>query len=151
MLPAVGRRAPLAHIIGEALETAGYAPQTGKPWNDERVLKAISQLAQEQPNSYGGLVIIVDEMGKILEGAAHDGHDIYLLQQLAEAASRSGRRLVFVGILHQAFDEYAQRLAREVKGPVELLAIEDGNHVANNRGYKWRLQSADWMAEQLGA
>jgi hypothetical protein len=29
--------------------------------------------------------------------------------------------------------------------------IEDGNHVANNRGYKWRLQSADWMAEQLGS
>ncbi len=45
----------------------------------------------------------------------------------------------------------AERLAREVKGPVELLVIEDGNHVANNRGYKWRLQSADWMAGQLGA
>jgi 2,6-dihydroxypseudooxynicotine hydrolase len=44
----------------------------------------------------------------------------------------------------------AERLAREVSGPVELLIIEDGNHVANNRGYRWRLQSADWMAEQLG-
>ena len=28
----------------------------------------------------------------------------------------------------------AERLAREVKGPVELLIIEDGNHIANNRG-----------------
>jgi dipeptidyl aminopeptidase/acylaminoacyl peptidase len=45
----------------------------------------------------------------------------------------------------------AERLAREVSGPVELLVIEDGNHVANNRGYKWRLQSADWMAERLSA
>jgi 2,6-dihydroxypseudooxynicotine hydrolase len=43
----------------------------------------------------------------------------------------------------------AERLAREVSGPVELMIIEDGNHVANNRGYRWRLQSADWMAEQL--
>ena len=43
----------------------------------------------------------------------------------------------------------AERLAREAKGPVEYLAIEDGNHVANNRGYKWRLQTADWMAERL--
>jgi hypothetical protein len=25
--------------------------------------------------------------------------------------------------------------------------IEDGNHVANNRGHRWRLQCADWMAE----
>jgi len=45
----------------------------------------------------------------------------------------------------------AERLARDVKGRCELLLIEDGSHVANNRGYRWRLQSADWMAEQLGA
>jgi 2,6-dihydroxypseudooxynicotine hydrolase len=45
----------------------------------------------------------------------------------------------------------SERLAREVKGPCELLIVEDGGHVANNRGYRWRLQSADWMAERLGA
>jgi dipeptidyl aminopeptidase/acylaminoacyl peptidase len=44
----------------------------------------------------------------------------------------------------------AQRLASEAGGPVELVAIEDGNHVANNRVYRYRLQSADWMAQQLG-
>lgn len=43
-----------------------------------------------------------------------------------------------------------ERLARETGGPVEFLLIEDGNHVANNRGYKYRTQSADWMARQLG-
>jgi len=45
----------------------------------------------------------------------------------------------------------AERVAREASGPVELVAIEDGNHVANNRVYKYRTQSADWMATQLGA
>ena len=44
----------------------------------------------------------------------------------------------------------AERLSKEVKGPVVFSLIEDGNHVANNRGYKWRLATADWMAEQLG-
>jgi dipeptidyl aminopeptidase/acylaminoacyl peptidase len=43
----------------------------------------------------------------------------------------------------------AERLAREVKGPVELLMVEDGNHIANNRAYRWRSQSADWMADCL--
>jgi pimeloyl-ACP methyl ester carboxylesterase len=43
----------------------------------------------------------------------------------------------------------AERLAQAVKGPVELLVIDDGGHVANNRGYRWRPQSADWMAERL--
>ena len=47
--------------------------------------------------------------------------------------------------------EDARRLASEIKGPVELLVIEDGNHVAHNRSYKYRPQSADWMAKQLGA
>jgi 2,6-dihydroxypseudooxynicotine hydrolase len=43
----------------------------------------------------------------------------------------------------------AERLAREANGTVELVVIEDGNHVANNRAYKYRAQSADWMAQQL--
>lgn len=47
--------------------------------------------------------------------------------------------------------EEAERLAREVKGPCELLIIPDGNHVANNRPYRYRPQTADWMAERLGA
>jgi 2,6-dihydroxypseudooxynicotine hydrolase len=44
----------------------------------------------------------------------------------------------------------AERLAAETSGPVEKLILEDGNHVANNRAYKYRPQSADWMARQLG-
>jgi pimeloyl-ACP methyl ester carboxylesterase len=45
----------------------------------------------------------------------------------------------------------AERLAREAKGPVVLNLVEDGNHIANNRAYRWRSQSADWLAEQLRA
>jgi 2,6-dihydroxypseudooxynicotine hydrolase len=45
----------------------------------------------------------------------------------------------------------AERLAREVRGPVRLNIIDDGNHIANNRAYKWRSDSADWLAEQLQA
>lgn len=44
----------------------------------------------------------------------------------------------------------AQRIADEAAGPVELLVVEDGNHIANNRPYRYRLRSADWMAAQLG-
>jgi fermentation-respiration switch protein FrsA (DUF1100 family) len=47
--------------------------------------------------------------------------------------------------------EHAERLAREAKGPVEFLLINDGNHIANNRSTRWRPHSADWMAEQLRA
>jgi dipeptidyl aminopeptidase/acylaminoacyl peptidase len=47
--------------------------------------------------------------------------------------------------------EHAQRLAQQAAGPVEFLLVEDGNHVVNNRIYRYRPQSADWMAEKLGA
>ena len=44
----------------------------------------------------------------------------------------------------------AQRIASEASGPVELMVVEDGNHIANNRPYRYRLKTADWMAQQLG-
>jgi dipeptidyl aminopeptidase/acylaminoacyl peptidase len=43
----------------------------------------------------------------------------------------------------------AKRLVSEATGPAELNVIVDGNHVAHNRFYKYRTQSADWMAKQL--
>ena len=45
--------------------------------------------------------------------------------------------------------EESERLAAAASGPVVRCFIEDGNHVANNRGYRYRFQSADWMAKQL--
>jgi 2,6-dihydroxypseudooxynicotine hydrolase len=45
--------------------------------------------------------------------------------------------------------QHAEKLARTARGPVELNMIDDGNHVANNRAYRYRTQSADWMAHQL--
>ncbi len=44
----------------------------------------------------------------------------------------------------------AERLARSVAGPVELLVVEDGGHNANNRPYRYRSRTADWLAGQLG-
>jgi dienelactone hydrolase len=44
----------------------------------------------------------------------------------------------------------AELLAAEVSGPVVLDIVEGGNHVVNNLWYRYRDQTADWMAEQLG-
>jgi hypothetical protein len=40
-------------------------------------------------------------------------------------------------------------LPAKPRRPVDLLCIEDGNHIDNNRPYKWRLRTADWMAAKL--
>ena len=44
----------------------------------------------------------------------------------------------------------AERLARSVRGPVELMVVEDGSHNANNRPYRYRSRTADWLAGQFG-
>jgi hypothetical protein len=113
MLPVVGRRAGPVEIIGNALVAAGLYRKPRVPWSEQKLLEALSEVAADQPKSRGGLIVVVDEMGKFLEGAAAEGTDIFFFQQVAELASRSGGRLVFVGILHQAFEEYAHRLSRD--------------------------------------
>lgn len=116
MLPVVGRRGNSAQVIGEALQSARLVRKNvPNEWDENRLLATLEGLAFKYPRVGGGLVIFVDEMGKLLEAAAEDGSDIYLFQQLAETASRSGGRLVVIGILHQAFEEYAHRLSREMR------------------------------------
>ena len=43
----------------------------------------------------------------------------------------------------------AEKLARAVSGPCVLSVIEGGNHNVNNLWYRYRDQTADWMATQL--
>lgn len=43
-----------------------------------------------------------------------------------------------------------RRTGEEASGPVEIMIVEDGNHIANNRPYRYRNATADWMAAQLG-
>ena len=75
--------------------------------------ETVAGIQSEGSRSRAGLIIVVDEMGKFLEHAASERSDIYLFQQLAELASRSEGRLILIGVLHQAFEEYAHRLGRE--------------------------------------
>ena len=116
VLPVVGRRDRPAQVVGEAIEASGLATDSIPiSWSEKHVLDTLKRIASQNPRAGGGLIVFIDEMGKFLESAAYDGSDIYLFQQLAEVASRSNNRLVVVGILHQAFEEYAHRLSRVVR------------------------------------
>jgi dipeptidyl aminopeptidase/acylaminoacyl peptidase len=45
---------------------------------------------------------------------------------------------------------HAEQLAKAVAGPVGLMIVEDGGHNANNRPYRYRSRTADWLAGQFG-
>ena len=116
VLPVVGRRDRPAQVIGEAIGSANLTDGLeDSNWTDKRVLDTIDEIVRSSPRSYGGLLVFIDEMGKFLEAAANYNTDLFLFQELAERASRSGKRLIVIGILHQAFEEYAHRLSREMR------------------------------------
>ena len=116
ILPVVGKRDRPAQVVGEAIERSRLV-RSGRigTWGDDAVFDALTRISRRAPKQYGGVIVFIDEMGKFLEGAAYDGTDIYFFQQLAEIASRSDNRLIVVGILHQAFEEYAYRLSRDMR------------------------------------
>jgi len=72
-----------------------------------------------------GVLIVLDELGKFLEFAAlhPERQDIYLLQRLAEAAARSGKRpLLVIGLLHQSFHAYADQLSQATQKEWEKVS-----------------------------
>lgn len=110
--PVVGRRAdPETAIIEAILNAEGWVT----PERRRGMAFADWLRAALDANPDRGLALIVDEMGKFLELAAQENADVHVFQDLAEISARSDGRLMVVGILHQAFDEYASRLSREAR------------------------------------
>lgn len=79
-----------------------------------QAIEKVAELACSSAQRPLGLLIILDELGKLLEYAAlnPDQGDIFYLQALAELAARSGDSPIgLIVILHQAFERYASRLS----------------------------------------
>ncbi len=111
VLPVVGRRQAAEEVIGQAIDK--YSPQRGPKKMRGAHRDVISELVRRaDSDEYGGVLLILDELGKLFESAAAAGEDIFFFQELAEAASRAEGKLVIIGVLHQAFDQYAARSGR---------------------------------------
>ncbi len=149
--------------LAEALDAfaAGYERKRGRPTQQTQDvrdgLRAIAHEARDSQNTEndllrlydaaaravyaatgGGLFVVVDEMGKMLEHAAlyPETGDLFALQRLAERASRTGEGesgeapILLFTVLHQAFDQYAGRLGttqrdewKKVQGRFEDVAF----------------------------
>lgn len=114
-LGVVGRRQNCASLIVDALvrENLIDQPLFSSTVGNAELLDTLRQTA-DNPN-HAGLVVVIDELGQVLEAAAQGRGDLHILQELAEVASRSRGRLTVIGILHQAFAEYTSRLAQQTR------------------------------------
>lgn len=147
-----GSRRPLEQALAASLASSlRTVAQSGRP---PRLVERLEQLAAqvsftgkaivalfEEANEYleksgkaAGILLIVDELGKFLEYGATNPErgDVFVLQELAESATRSARPFLFVTILHQALDRYAEHLSAnrraewaKVQGRFEDVAFEE--------------------------
>lgn len=109
-----GSRTELRPAIAEAAAISLKWPKatlTKALENDAALIDTLSATATQS----SGVIIILDELGKLLEHEAANAGDIHFLQDLAERCTRSNGRLVVIGILHQAFEQYAARVSREAR------------------------------------
>ncbi len=116
-----GRGRPSKTLLS-LLAAADKAAKSGAVGALQPLLDAASSIADERGC---GILLVVDEMGKFLEHAANhpQSEDIFLLQTLAERAVRSGNSaFMFVGLLHQGFQAYAERLPFAQKHEWEKIA-----------------------------
>jgi len=94
---------------------------------DQRVVALLAEAASELRHQglFDGVLVVIDELGKFLEYAAlhPERQDVYFLQQLGEASSRSGEDCLFtVGLLHQGFRTYADKLSEQAQREWEKVA-----------------------------
>lgn len=96
----------------------------------------ISESVNSSAKKAVGLLVVIDELGKLLEYAALNPKesDIFLLQELAEATRKTKNPFFLITILHQAFERYAERLGRsereewaKIQGRFEDLSFQEPN------------------------
>jgi hypothetical protein len=150
-----GSREPLDRALARCLAIAlrKVSPR-GRPPDLVSRLESLASASTDQSNTgrlvalfeealayverYGddglGILLIVDELGKFLEyGASHPEHgDVFVLQELAECATRSKRPFLFLTVLHQPLSRYAEHLSAnrrnewgKVQGRFEDIAFEE--------------------------
>jgi hypothetical protein len=109
----------------------------GREVQSRIVIEALNDsvaLAGRGRRPFHGLTFVIDELGKLLEYAAThpNNSDVYILQSLAEYAVRCNKPFLLIGILHQDFSAYVERLLlseraewEKVRGRFEDYAFEE--------------------------
>lgn len=123
-------------IIKEIEKTLRKCEKGTVPSNDLVITLCESATESVIKSNGAGLLLVIDELGKCLETAVLNQHnDIFVLQKLAETASRSDKHpfLLFT-VLHQSFERYAARLDSEkrnewskIQGRFEDISFVDSS------------------------
>lgn len=100
-------KSPALDTLRSTLDAAAHDPAL----DPARVATLVAEAAQtlQSHSHFQGILVVIDELGQFLDYAARqdEERDLFVLQSLAEMATRSGEiPVLIVTILHQAFERY---------------------------------------------
>lgn len=110
-------------ILEDLHDHAAAVAMSGEPSHLLDLIDHLGRYVKQSDRT--GILIVLDELGKFLEYAAlhPELEDVYILQRLAEAAVRSSDcPFIVVGLLHQGFHAYAERLPSAARLEWEKVA-----------------------------
>ncbi|WP_041326923.1 ATP-binding protein [Robiginitalea biformata] len=106
----IGEDASLYSVLGGKLKLRGER-------TSEKILSSLERRRKTLEKKGKGLILVIDEFGKILEHVAKkkDTRELYLLQQISEWANDGENQVYFVITLHQSFTSYGTQLSSQEK------------------------------------
>lgn len=84
---------------------------------EQELIAWIDQVFRALDGKISGSIFILDEMGKLLDHIARNSGDLHLFQELSEKINRLSTKecpFLFLGVLHQAFSDYAKGLSHQI-------------------------------------
>ncbi|MDR7016081.1 P-loop NTPase fold protein [Acinetobacter sp. 3657] len=84
---------------------------------EQQLIAWIDQVFRALDGKISGSIFILDEMGKLLDHIARNSGDLHLFQELSEKINRLSTKecpFLFLGVLHQAFSDYAKGLSHQI-------------------------------------
>jgi energy-coupling factor transporter ATP-binding protein EcfA2 len=85
--------------------------------SDNQLIEWIDEVFRALDGKISGSLFILDEMGKLLDHIARNNGDLHLFQDLSERINRLSTKqcpFIFLGILHQAFADYARGMSHHI-------------------------------------
>lgn len=164
VIPVSGSKANAIKLIGARInEVVGKKILEPAIATGNELIDALCKLSKSK--KHDRLVLIVDELGKLLEAAAQGDGDINFFQDLAEICARSEGRLIVIGVLHQAFQQYVNRLGSSFRSDwakvqgrfvdIPLIAGADevvsliGKAIASKVEHPWSINQSKIVADSL--
>lgn len=102
------------NMLGRKFGAVVKSATNGTSLDTKQVVSALeSATVVSRGEGYRGILLIIDELGKLFEYAARypQRGDVYVLQQIGEYVARSNTfPTIVIGLLHQSFEEYGHLL-----------------------------------------